>query len=91
MRNNGDEGTSEPILEGEMVRLPDAIIKLTIITKSLDPGPQEDDLNQKVTQEIANVKRDPMLIRRAVRDMLRRAHMCINEGGRHIEHLLENK
>ena len=29
--------------------------------------------------------------KRAVRDMLRRATMCIREGGRHIERLLENK
>ena len=42
MRNNGDEGTNEPILDGERVGLPDAIIKLNIITKSLDLGSQEE-------------------------------------------------
>ena len=49
------------------------------------------DLKERVVREIRNVKRDPLLIQRAVRDMVRRAKMCIQEGGKHIERLLENK
>ena len=41
--------------------------------------------------EIEAVKQDPMLIWRAVRDTIRRANMCIDGGGRHIQTLLENK
>ena len=50
-----------------------------------------DVLKQKVTHEIRSVKRDPLLIRRAVKDMIRRAWICMAEGGGYIERLLENK
>ena len=52
-----------------------------------------DDLRQRIIREIDHVKRDQMMIniKRSVRDMIRRARMCVQEGGKHIERLLENK
>ena len=55
------------------------------------PPASVDDLRQRIIHEIDHVKRDQMMIRRAVRDMIRRARICIQEGGKHIERLLENK
>ena len=55
------------------------------------PPESVDDLKRKINDELEAVKRNPELIRRAVRDMIRRARMCIDTGGHHIEHLLENK
>lgn len=57
----------------------------------VSPPTSIDDLKGRVRREIRNVKQDPMLIRRAVRDMVRRARICIQERGHHIERLLENK
>ena len=51
------------------------------------PPTSIDDLKQKVTHEIRSVKRDLLLIRRAVKDMIRRAWICMAEGGGHIERL----
>ena len=56
----------------------------------VSPPANVDDLRQRIVREIDHVKRDQMMIKRAVRDMIRRARMCIQEGGRHIERLLEN-
>ena len=42
------------------------------------------DLTQRIINEADSVKRDPQLVKRAVRDMLRRAKECINNGGRHV-------
>ena len=48
------------------------------------------DLRQKIAAEVQVLKDDVNLIQRAVRDMVRRAHKCIEVVGRHIEKLLEN-
>ena len=42
------------------------------------------DLTQRIIDEADAVKRDPQLVKRAVRDMLQRARQCINNGGRHV-------
>ena len=57
----------------------------------VSPPTSIDDLKAKINREIRDVKRDPMLIQRAMRDMIRRSRMCIQQGGTHIERLLENK
>ena len=49
------------------------------------------DLRQKIEVEFEALKEDQELLRRAVRDMIRRANKCIEAEGRHIERLLENK
>ena len=49
------------------------------------------DLRQKLSVAIESVKQAEELIRRSVRDMVRRAHKCREVQGRHIEILLENK
>jgi hypothetical protein len=54
----------------------------------VSPPASVDDLRQRIIREIAHVKRDEMMIKRAVRDMVRRSRTCIQEGGKHIEHLL---
>ena len=43
------------------------------------------DLRQRIITEVDVVKRNRMLVRRSVRDMLRRAHLCIERGGGHVE------
>ena len=55
------------------------------------PPESMDDLRQKITAAIQSVKEDENLIKRAVRDIVRRANKCIEVEGRLIEILLENK
>ena len=57
----------------------------------ITPPESIDDLRQKISVAIESVIQDEDLIRRAVRDMVRRAHKCREVEGRHIELLLENK
>ena len=57
----------------------------------VNPPQSIDDLKMKIIQEMDNLKQDQMLIKRAVRDTIRRANMCIDIGRRHhIESHLEN-
>ena len=49
------------------------------------------DLKQRIIGIFDSLKRDPFMIRRAVKDMVRRSNMCIRERGCHVERLLENK
>ena len=45
-----------------------------------------DDLTQGITENAELLKRDPNLVRRAVRDMVRRrATLCIERDGKHVE------
>ena len=48
-------------------------------------------LKQRIIRIFDSLKRDPFMIRRAVRDMVRRANMCFRERECHMEQLLENK
>lgn len=42
------------------------------------------DLTQRIVNEADAVKQNPSLVKRAMRDMLRRARECADNGGRHI-------
>ena len=44
-----------------------------------------DDLQQRVTAEVAVVRQDAAMIRRAVYDMRRRAEVCVQRDGGHVE------
>ena len=55
------------------------------------PPTNIEDLKQKVIREIRNVKLDPLLIRRAVKDMIPRTRIFLRECPGHMERLLENK
>ena len=43
------------------------------------------ELWQRIITEVDAVKRNRMLVRRSVRDMLRRTHLCIERDGGHVE------
>ena len=47
-----------------------------------------DDLKMKFTQEMDSAKQDEMLIKRAVRDMVRRPNMRLDVWGHHISETL---
>ena len=49
------------------------------------PPTDIDDLTQRITENAELLKRDPNLVRRAVRDMVRRATLCIERDGKHVE------
>ena len=57
----------------------------------VSPPTSIDDLKTKIAREIRDVKNDPMLIQRAMSNMIRRSRMCIQQGETYIERLLENK
>ena len=44
-----------------------------------------DDLQERVTAEVAVVRQDTAMIRHAVYDMLRRAEVCVQRNGGHVE------
>ena len=47
--------------------------------------PQDlDDLKQKITREADAVRQNPRLVKRAVRDMIRRAQDCVAKDGGHV-------
>ena len=43
------------------------------------------DLTQRITQEADAIKQNPRLVKRAVRDMIRRARYCIEKDGGHVK------
>ena len=57
----------------------------------IKPPESIDDLKNKRSVAIESLKQDEELIRRSVRDMIRRVNTCMDVQGRHIELLLENK
>ena len=42
------------------------------------------DLTQRINDEADAIKQNPRLVKRAVRDMIRRAQDCVANGGRHV-------
>ena len=57
----------------------------------ITPPDSIDGLKNKLSVAIESLKQDEELIRRSVRDMIRRVNTCMDVQGRHIELLLENK
>ena len=49
------------------------------------PPDSIDDLKNRIVAEADRVKQNRNLIRRAVKDMVRRAHVCIDRDGGHVE------
>ena len=48
------------------------------------PPRDMNDLIQRITQEADAIKQNPQLVRRAVRDMIRRTRECIQKNGHHV-------
>ena len=44
-----------------------------------------EDMRDRIVNELANLREDPEMIKRVSRDMQRRAELCIERGGRHVE------
>ena len=42
------------------------------------------DLTQRINDEADAIKQNPRLVKRVVRDMIRRAQDCVANGGRHV-------
>ena len=49
------------------------------------PPANVQELRARIVEEVDNLHQDPGMIRRAVRDMLRRCQMCIDRNGGHVE------
>lgn len=49
------------------------------------PPANLDDLQERIIREVDIVREDRDMIRRSVADMLRRAQLCIDRDGRHVE------
>ena len=43
------------------------------------------ELRDKINTEVAALKQDPLLVKRSVRDMVRRTQLCIEGDGGHVE------
>ena len=50
----------------------------------VNPPRDLDDLEERITAEVNVLRRDRVLIRRAVYDMLRRAQICQERNGGHV-------
>ena len=44
-----------------------------------------EQLIERIRHEADELRRDPDLVRRAVRDMVRRVNVCLDRNGRHVE------
>ncbi|KAJ8270027.1 hypothetical protein GJAV_G00109510 [Gymnothorax javanicus] len=44
-----------------------------------------DDLEERITAEVAILREDPAMVRRSVYDMLRRIEVCVQRNGAHVE------
>ena len=49
------------------------------------PTASIEDMRDRIVNELADLREDPEMIKRVFRDMLRRAELCIERGGRHVE------
>ena len=49
------------------------------------PPASIEDMRDRIVNELANLREDPEMIKRVSRDMQRRAELCIERGGRHVE------
>ena len=49
------------------------------------PPASIEDMRDRIVNELANLREDPEMIKRVFRDMQRRAELCIERGGRHVE------
>ena len=49
------------------------------------PPADLNELQQRITDEVNVLRQDRRLIRRAVRDMRRRAQICVDRHGGHVE------
>lgn len=49
------------------------------------PPANLDDLEDRITRAVDNLREDRAMIRRAVAQMLQRAQLCLNRGGGHVE------
>ena len=49
------------------------------------PPASIEDMRDRIVNELANLREDPETMKRVFRDMQRRAELCIERGGRHVE------
>ena len=49
------------------------------------PPASIEDMRDQIVIELADLREDPEMIKRMFRDMQRRAELCIERGGRHVE------
>ena len=42
------------------------------------------DLVQQINNVAYDIRQDPKLVKRAIRDMVRRATVCVDKGGQHV-------
>ena len=97
MRKNNDEGISEPILERRWIGLLIGLHFFSLGGLGVRKKPIYVSPPARCRQVQAAdyswyrpwVIRDRMMIKRSVPNMIRRPRMCLQEEGRHIEHLLE--
>ena len=50
------------------------------------PPANLDEIRRRITREMDDLRRDRPMVRRAVRDMMKRARLCIERGGGHVDH-----